>query len=145
MGIGTGIIGIMEAEKYTPTKEDLQQAEDNLTPEQRVQSKAHEEGFGLGKEKGKTVVYTGSIHSIEKSLSKERAIKQTVDVELFHLKSTDFKLKLNQLCLENEVNCSVNESKSTTRNGYDKLSITLEGTKGSLLKVIGNEALNRLT
>lgn len=43
---------VMKTEKYIPTKEDIKHAEDNLTPEQKIQSEAHEEGFNLAREKG---------------------------------------------------------------------------------------------
>lgn len=45
----------MKTEKYIPTIEDIKQAEDNLTPEQKTQSDAHEEGFNLAKDKKEIV------------------------------------------------------------------------------------------
>lgn len=39
----------MEGEKYQPTPEEIQKAEETMTEEQKIRSEARAEGFGLGK------------------------------------------------------------------------------------------------
>jgi hypothetical protein len=61
----------MSFEKYQPSEEELAEAENQLTPIQKIQSEAREEGYKLGAESNKNVVYA-KLTTAEKSPKQEK-------------------------------------------------------------------------
>jgi hypothetical protein len=121
----------MGIEKHNPTAEEMKSAENLMTPEQKLQSEAHEEGFKLGGERAEKTIYVGSINSVE---NKETPIKQNLTLEIYDMKKNGFILALNQACISLKVNCVVKDTPA--RNEYTKFFIELQGFSQDINKVL---------
>ncbi len=124
----------MNPDKYIPNPEELKEAEGHMTPEQKIQSEAREEGYKLGEEKGKKVVYVGTVHSIEKEKSSE-------------IIKFEFKLTVGHKIWKHFVNFIQNEAKNNgvnvkysviPNNDVSVFKFYLEGPQASIKRVVEN-------
>jgi len=121
---------------YQPSDEEMELAEENLTPEQKLQSDAHEEGYNLGAEKNKQILYFEPIESIT-----EQSLEQKITLHIPYREANVLKITLNELCIQNDVECKIIEAERDNFNQI-KMEINFMGTKQNILKVI--EGLKRI-
>lgn len=121
---------------YQPSDEEMELAEENLTPEQKLQSDAHEEGYNLGAEKNKQILYFEPIESIT-----EQSLEQKITLHIPYREANVLKIALNELCIQNDVECKILEGVLDDFNRV-KMEINFMGTKQNILKVI--EGLKRI-